>query len=197
MINGEELVKKAREVVEKILDKKEIEISEEFKRKYSKKQGVFTTILTYPEKELRGCIGFPYPIYPLWKALILSAKAAAFEDPRFPPLRKEELEKVIFEVTVLSEPRKVEYNNPKELLGKIKVGRHGLIVKYHIFQGLLLPQVPVEYGWDAFEFISQTCLKAGLPKDFWLREKVDFFVFEGEIYEEEKPRGRVIKKKII
>jgi len=192
----EDLVRKAREVVTKILNNQKIEISEEFKRKYSEKRGVFTTILTYPEKELRGCIGYPYPIYPLWKALILSAKAAAFEDPRFPPLTIEELDKVIFEVTVLTEPKRVEYNSYKELLDKIEIGKHGLIVKYGPFQGLLLPQVPLEYGWDVSEFISQTCLKAGLPPNFWIENKVEIYTFEGEIYVEEKPKGKIIKKKL-
>lgn len=192
----EDLVRKAREVVTKILNNQKIEISEEFKRKYSEKRGVFTTILTYPEKELRGCMGYPYPIYPLWKALILSAKAAAFEDPRFPPLTIEELDKVIFEVTVLTEPKRVEYNSYKELLDKIEIGKHGLIVKYGPFQGLLLPQVPLEYGWDVSEFISQTCLKAGLPPNFWIENKVEIYTFEGEIYVEEKPKGKIIKKKL-
>lgn len=192
----EDLVRKAREVVTKILNNQKIEISEEFKRKYSEKRGVFTTILTYPEKELRGCIGYPYPIYPLWKALILSAKAAAFEDPRFIPLTIEELDKVIFEVTVLTEPKRVKYNSYKELLDKIEIGRHGLIVKYGPFQGLLLPQVPLEYGWDVSEFISQTCLKAGLPPNFWIENKVEIYTFEGEIYAEEKPKGKIIKKKL-
>ncbi len=190
---GEELVKTARKVVELALEGKEFQPSEEFKKKYSEKRGVFVTIKTFPEKELRGCIGYPYPIFPLWKALIDSAKAAAFEDPRFPPLRKDEINKVIFEVTVLTPPQEIKYKDPSELLEKIKIGKDGLIIQYGPYSGLLLPQVPVEEGWDVVEFLSYTCLKAGLPPDCWTWKGIKIYKFQGQIFEEVEPKGKVVE----
>ncbi|MHC1579987.1 MAG: TIGR00296 family protein, partial [Candidatus Alkanophagales archaeon] len=75
---------------------------------------------------------------------------------------------------------------PKDLPKLVEVGRHGLIVKRGIYQGLLLPQVAVEYGWDAEEFLCQTCVKAGLPPDAWLDENTEVSVFEGQIFKERR-----------
>ena len=124
----------------------------------TEKRGVFVTL--YKKKHLRGCIGFPEPILPLGIALIKAAKAAAFEDPRFSPLSTSELKEIKIEITLLTKPKKTD---PK----KIKVGKDGLIIKKGFNSGLLLPQVAVEYKWDAKTFLEQTCLKAGLDKDAW------------------------------
>ena len=87
------------------------------------------------EKELRGCIGYPYPTSPLVEAVIDSAINAATQDPRFEPLTLKELSKVVFEVSVLTPPEPVEVKNPKEYVSKIKVGEDGLIVERGFYQG--------------------------------------------------------------
>ncbi|AAR39286.1 NEQ441 [Nanoarchaeum equitans Kin4-M] len=178
------LAKIARKIVEYALEGKDYEIPDEIKEKLNYKAGAFTTIKTL-DNQLRGCMGIPYPIYPLWQSLKYSALMAAFEDPRFPPLQKEELDNVKFEVTVLTPPRKLIVNNPLEYLEKIKIGKHGIIIKRGPYSGLLLPQVPIEEGWDAKEFLSYGCLKAGLPMDCWLDPKTEVYVFEGQIFEED------------
>ena len=155
--------------------------------------GVFVTIscLRHGEKELRGCIGYPYPTSPLVEAVIDSAINAATEDPRFPSMSAEELGEVGFEVSVLTPPEPVQVDNPKEYLNKIKVGEDGLIIERGFFKGLLLPQVPVEWGWCEEEFLCQCCVKAGLPPDSWLTKGTKLYKFTGIIFEEETPCGEV------
>lgn len=188
-------VKTARKVVEGYLQRRKVP-KIEFPDKFEEKSGVFTTISTYPDRNLRGCIGFPEPIFPLKKALVESALAAAFQDPRFPPLTKDEVDNVVFEVSLLTPPEELRVKSRKELLNKIIIGRHGLIAERRFYRGLLLPQVPVEWNWDVEEFLSQTCWKAGLPPDCWLDEDTKIYVFSAEIFEEEEPRGRIRRKEI-
>ncbi len=152
---------------------------------HSEKKGVFVTLYTYPGKELRGCIGFPLPIYPLRKAVCLAARAAAYEDPRFEPLKEEELDEVILEISILSEPKKAD-------IRQIEIGRHGVIVKYGPFSGLLLPQVAVEEKLNPDQFVKLACLKAGLPPEY--SDKVDVYVFEAEIYAEKDPNGNIVRR---
>jgi uncharacterized protein (TIGR00296 family) len=160
--------------------------------------GVFVTInkLANGEKSLRGCIGYPYPTNPLVEAVVDSAINAATQDPRFPPLSAKELSQVVFEVSVLTPPELVETSNPKEYVAKFKVGEHGLIVERGPFKGLLLPQVPVEWGWCEEEFLCQCCMKAGLPPDTWLAKGTRIYRFRGIIFEEETPEG-VVKRKAL
>ena len=105
-------------------------------------------------------------------AIVDGAIAAATEDPRFSPVKIKELDGIVFEVTVLTPPVEIDVSDPLEYLSKIKVGRDGLIVRHSFSSGLLLPQVPVEYGWNVEEFLQHTCEKAGLLKDFWKNEDV-------------------------
>ena len=148
------------------------------------------------EKELRGCIGYPYPTSPLVEAVIDSAINAATGDPRFYPLSLEELDKVVFEVSVLTPPELVQAANPKEYISKIKVGEDGLIIEKDFSKGLLLPQVPVEWGWCEEEFLCQCCVKAGLPPDSWLIKGVKLYKFKAIIFEEETPSGEVKRLKL-
>ncbi|MEM4576925.1 MAG: TIGR00296 family protein [Candidatus Nezhaarchaeales archaeon] len=164
--------------------------------KLYEKRGVFVTIESYPSRELRGCIGFPEPVYPLVEATIRASLASAFEDPRFPPLRASELKGVVFEVSVLTPPQLVKASKPAEYPSMIKVGVDGLIVERGIFKGLLLPQVAVEYGWDEEEFLTQCCLKALLPPDAWLDPRTKIYKFQAEIFEEEAPEGSIKRKKL-
>ncbi len=157
------------------------------------KRGVFVTIrrLLDGRKELRGCIGFPEPLRSLIEHTVEAAIAAATEDPRFYPLGKEELDSILVEVSVLTPLERIEVESPRDYPSKIKVGRDGLVVKWKFLSGLLLPQVPKEFGWDEVEFLSQTCMKAGAPPDCWLTEDAVLYRFQAEIFEEESPRGRV------
>ncbi|MFA5028896.1 MAG: AmmeMemoRadiSam system protein A [Candidatus Methylomirabilota bacterium] len=115
------------------------------------------------EGALRGCIGFIQATQPLAEAVRHCAMAAAVSDPRFPPVRPEELPLLRVEISLLSPLRRVEN------LDTIRVGIHGLLVSQGGRRGLLLPQVATEYGWDRDAFLSHTCLKAGLPEDAWRR----------------------------
>ncbi len=124
---------------------------------------------------LRGCIGYVEPLFPLGETVARAAVAAAFDDPRFYPLTVEELDGLEIEVSALTMPE------PVSDLSEIKIGRHGLIAERGFSRGLLLPQVPVEYGWDLKEFLENTCLKAGLERDCW-KGDTRFYIFEAEIF---------------
>jgi len=144
--------------------------------KLIRKQGVFVTLKI--NGELRGCIGYPLPVKPLYQAVMEMAVAAATEDYRFPPLSPEELDRLSIEISVLTRPKKV--NRPEEVI----VGRHGIIISKGYNQGLLLPQVPLEYGWDLETYLSHGCLKAGLHPDEW-RRGVNIEVFEAQVFSED------------
>jgi len=194
LADGEFLVRTVRKTIDSYLSSgkhPKVEADEKFR----KKLGVFVTLETHPKKELRGCIGYPYPTEPLIDALVKSAVSAAVFDPRFPPVSKEELDSLIIEVTVLSEPKLIE-GDKKELPEKVKIGKHGLIIEYGPFSGLLLPQVAVEYGWSPEDFLAQCCWKAGLSPDMWLDKNSLVYRFEGQIFAEDSPNGKIVEKKI-
>ncbi|QLJ52378.1 MAG: putative ACR [Candidatus Fermentimicrarchaeum limneticum] len=157
------------------------------------KRGVFVTIETYPEKGLRGCIGYPYPVKELAQSVVDCAINSATSDPRFPEMSRKELDNCTVEISVLTVPEIVKVGDTKEYPKKIKVGKDGLIVEYGYYSGLLLPIVPVEQNWDEEEFLSQTCYKAGLPLDMWLRPKVRLYRFQSQVFKEEKPKGKVVE----
>lgn len=184
---GRKAVKLARKAIEVYLSSGEV-IKDRLSGVFEEKRGVFTTLTKHGE--LRGCIGFPYPVKRLDEAIIESAISAATQDPRFPPVSLDEMDDIVVEVTILTPPEKLEVD-PKELPKHIEIGRHGLMVKYRFYSGLLLPQVAVEYNMDAEEFLAQTCLKAGLPPDCWFYAEV--YRFEGQIFKEIKPKGDVIE----
>jgi uncharacterized protein (TIGR00296 family) len=158
------------------------------------KRGVFVTLKRYPSGDLRGCIGYPEPVFPLADAVIRSAISSAVDDPRFSPVRMEEMDRITVEVTVLTPPERIEAP-PPELPSSIEIGRDGLIVHCRGAVGLLLPQVPVEWGWTPEEFLSHTCLKAGLPPGCWKDPSCIFYRFQGQIFTEVAPRGEVIEEK--
>lgn len=191
---GSFLVKLARNAVEEYLKTgKRAKVPEGVSEKLLKPCGVFVTInkCAGNQKDLRGCIGFPYPTTPLVEAIIESAISAATQDPRFPPVSLRELDHVVFEVSVLTPPETVRVKNPKEYCAQIKVGQDGLIVERGVCKGLLLPQVPVEWEWDEETFLCQCCLKAGLPPDSWLVEGTKIYKFSSIIAEELAPKGEV------
>lgn len=190
---GEFLVKNARRAIEQYLrEKRTVRLDAD--EKFKKKLGVFVTLETYPGKELRGCIGYPYPTEPLMSALANSAVSAAVHDPRFPAVSEKELKSLVIEVTVLGEPEPIELKDRKKMPSEIIIGKHGLIIEYGPFSGLLLPQVATEYKWSAKEFLSQVCWKAGLSPDMWLDKNARVSRFWGQLFAEESPGGKVIEK---
>ena len=181
--DGVFLVKTARMAVTEFLSNgKRMKLESEREKKFSFNAGVFVTLNN--ADGLRGCIGFPMPDKKLSNGIIDAAIAAATEDPRFSPVKTDELSDIVFEVTVLTPPVEITVTDPMEYLEKIKVGRDGLIIKHSFSSGLLLPQVPAEYGWNVEEFLQHTCEKAGLEKDTWKNEKVKIEKFEGIVYKE-------------
>lgn len=147
----------------------------------AEKRGVFVTLTR--DGRLRGCIGYPLPVKPLGEAVIDMAVAAALEDPRFEPVGREEFEGLEIEISVLTVPRKVK--GPSDVV----VGQHGIIISKGYRQGLLLPQVPVEYHWNLETYLSHGCLKAGLDEDEW-RKGVSIEVFTAEVFCEKNMKGQ-------
>ena len=191
---GEFLIKLARDTVKVYLEKgTKIQPPKGTAKKLFEKCGVFVTINTIvkDKKELRGCIGYPYPTSPLIEAVIDSALNAATQDPRFEPVSCEELERVVFEISILTPPEKIEVDNPYTYVKKIKVGEDGLIIEHGYSKGLLLPQVPIDWGWCEEEFLCQCCIKAGLSPDTWLTPDAKIYKFHAIIFEEQKPNGIV------
>lgn len=157
-------------------------------RMFEERSGAFVTIHTYPERELRGCIGFVEAVFPL-KNAIVEAAIAATHDPRFPDLEPSELDNVIVEVSILTKPEMIEVSDPKEYLKKIRIGRDGLIVKNGASSGLLLPQVATEHNLNEESFLKYTCLKANLPPDAWMDNDTRIFCFHSHVFSEKRPRN--------
>lgn len=189
---GKMAVQLARNAIESYLDTGEmLEASEiQLPDIFNENRGVFVTLNKHGE--LRGCIGHPYADSPLRHSLTYSALSAALRDPRFPQVHAEEMSDITVEITVLTKPELMDMP-PKELPASIKIGRHGLIVKSGYQQGLLLPQVAPEHGMDEIEFLSHTCMKAGLPHDAWV-SGAEVYCFEGQIFSEKEPNGEIEEK---
>jgi uncharacterized protein (TIGR00296 family) len=160
------------------------------------KSGVFVTIEEFDRgrKALRGCIGYPLPYAPLVEATIDSAISAATRDPRFEPMVEAELTRVVFEVSVLSPPSLIKVDRPRDYPKRIKVARDGLVVEMGFHKGLLLPQVPVEWGWDESTFLSECCMKAGLPPDSWLSKDIKVYSFRAQVFSEASPSGEIARR---
>ncbi len=165
-----------------------------FPKKFENPAGVFTTLSTHPEGALRGCVGFAEPVMPLKEAIVASAVAAATEDGRFEPVSPAELDAIVVELSLLTAPKPILGSSPEDVIKKVIVGRHGLIVREGRRGGLLLPQVAVELKWNPQEFLEHTCSKAGQPADFWKDPRATVFAFEAEIFAETEPRGNVARR---
>ncbi len=190
---GQKIIKLARDAISAHISKKGLKIKDEFKRVFSSKSGAFVTL----EKEgsLRGCIGIAEAIYPLYEAVVNSATGAAFSDPRFPPLDREEFDKVTISVSVLTSPQTINVRNPEDYIQQIQVGKDGLLVKGVFNSGLLLPIVAVEQQWGSLTFLEQTCLKGGLPADSWKDfDACRVYKFQTEVFSEKSPGGEVVKE---
>jgi len=190
--DGKELVKMARKAVTEFLRNDSKTDDETFVSKFDFSSGVFVTLNKHDS--LRGCIGYPLPVKKLSEGLIDAAISAATRDTRFSPVTIDELDKIIFEVTVITPPVEIKVKQPSEYLTEINVGRDGLIVKNAFASGLLLPQVPIEYNWNVEEFLEHTCQKAGLEKNAWKDMTTRISKFEGVIFKEETPNGKIIRE---
>jgi AmmeMemoRadiSam system protein A len=151
------LLQIARESILSFLERREISLFTPSTH-LSEPKGVFTTL--YSKDRLRGCVGYPAAILPLYRAVVETARAAASEDPRFYPVRLDEVHDLRISLSVLSQLQTISAE-------QVEIGRHGLVISQGGLRGLLLPQVPVEHGWDRTTFLEQTCLKAGLAPDAW------------------------------
>jgi len=145
-------------------------------------RGAFVTLKQ--AGRLRGCIGYLDPRFPLYQTVARAAAAAAIGDPRFPPVAPDELDSLSVEISVLTPLQ------PVDRVEDIRVGCHGLVVRQGGRSGLLLPQVPLEWGWDREQFLAHTCLKAGLPEDAW-QNGAELLCFEAEVFEEEQEESEI------
>jgi AmmeMemoRadiSam system protein A len=142
---------------------------------FKEKRGAFVTLTV--GGDLRGCIGYPLPVKRLDETVVEMAVAAASQDTRFEPIGPDEMGHLRIEISVLGLPEPV--SDPAEVV----VGRHGIIVSKGYYKGLLLPQVPVEHGWDRETFLRHGCLKAGLPPEEW-KKGAKIEVFTAQVFSE-------------
>ena len=170
------LLKLARASIAGRLDPRAEVPSHEITPKLKAKSGAFVTL--HKKGALRGCIGQFVSDGPLTATVEEMARAAAFQDPRFPPLKVSELDKIDLEISVLTPMRRVE--DPSE----IEVGRHGIYIIQGRNRGVLLPQVATEQGWDRDTFLEHTCIKAGLGRECWKDPKAEIYVFSAEVFGE-------------
>lgn len=148
------------------------------------RRGAFVTL--FKRGRLRGCIGCPEPIWPLYKAVADSAQSAAFDDPRFPPMRQEELDEVDIDISVLTTPELLEVAEPDDYLEMIRIGADGLIIRGHNRSGLLLPQVAGERGMAVRTFLEAVSQKAGLGQNAWRDLSNKIYRFQAEVFSEEE-----------
>jgi AmmeMemoRadiSam system protein A len=143
----------------------------------NQRRGCFVTIKQ--NGQLRGCIGNFQSELPLFKEVAHMAQTSATKDPRFYPLKEEDLDNFTLEISVLSPLHKVED------IMEIEVGRHGVYIEKGFYRGVLLPQVATEHQWDRQTFLKQTCIKAGLPTDAWQADDADIYVFSAQVFGED------------
>ena len=175
-----ELLALARKTIENYLHSGEKKYPDIAIPKFLEKRGVFVTL--HKKGKLRGCIGYPLPTKALAEAVVDNAIAAAVEDYRFSPVSASELKDIDIELSILTVPRKVKS------VQEVVVGRDGIIISKSFMKGLLLPQVPVEQGWDLEQYISWGCRKAGLPDNEW-KKGVDIETFQAIVFGEKELAG--------
>jgi len=178
------LLKLARKVIEQnskndIIPSKEID---QLSSVLKEKRGCFVTLTK--NHNLRGCIGYILPIAPLYKAVIDNAYSAAFSDPRFPPVSKDEANNLHLEISVLSVPEKLDYNGKEDLLKKLIPLKDGVIIKKGFNSATFLPQV-----WEQLpkkdDFLGHLCLKSGLSPNEWEKGTLEIEIYHAEVFEEE------------
>lgn len=166
----------ARKAIESYVHNGETFVEPREEKALNARNGCFVTISQ--KGQLRGCIGNFQSKLPLFKEVAEMAIASATKDPRFYPMKEEDLDDFQIEISVLSPLQKIE--DPEE----IEVGTHGIYLEKGYYRGVLLPQVASEHGWDHLTFLKQTCVKAGLPTDAWQAEDAEIYVFSAQIFGE-------------
>jgi uncharacterized protein len=162
------LLRLAHTSIESALENREISLEPPTPH-LAEPRGAFTTI--YIQGQLRGCVGYVLAVSSVYRTVAETARAAAFEDTRFPPVSREEMSELEVSLSILSPLQSIRAED-------VQVGKHGLLISQHGHRGLLLPQVSVEHGWDRITFLEQTCYKAGLPADAWRSAKIEAFTAE-------------------
>ena len=184
-LNGHEkneLLALARKSVEyAVREKKPYEPTASASEVLNQERGAFVTLRK--SGELRGCIGYTSAAKPLYMTVRDTATLAALRDTRFQPVAASELPQIDYEVSVLSPLRRVLD------IRQIKVGQHGLLMKNGAYEGLLLPQVPVDEKWDRQRFLEETCAKAGMRSGCWKDENTDIFMFTAVVFGEKRPQA--------
>jgi uncharacterized protein len=170
------LLKLAHEAIWASLDARELNFSAPTEH-LAQHRGAFTTL--HLRGHLRGCVGYIVPAHSLWSTVAETAAAAAFDDTRFVPVTSEEAAHLDIEISVLSPMFPIRAED-------VVVGVHGLLITEGVNRGLLLPQVPIEQGWDRETFLDQTCAKAGLPFEAW-RKGARIEAFTAEVFGENDP----------
>jgi AmmeMemoRadiSam system protein A len=171
----------ARNAIFEVLDLPRVDVDELSNPLLDSQRGAFVTLKI--SGRLRGCIGHIEGSRPLRQTIEAMAKAAAFQDPRFPPLGSNEASSISIEISILSPLKQISQPD------QIEVGKHGLVVEKGFHRGLLLPQVAEEYKWEREVFLEHTCRKAGLPADAWQDADTRIFVFSAEVFGEEAASG--------
>lgn len=178
-IEHKTLLKLARDTIVQYLKDETRSPLPDAKGVLSEKCGAFVTL--HKKGELRGCIGNMVGHRPLIETIQEMAIAAATEDPRFHRVKSDEMKDIDIEISVLSPMQKIKDVN------EIKVGTHGILMRQGRYQGVLLPQVATEWGWERDEFLRHTCLKAGLPTEAWKDPETIIEIFSADVFGEKKP----------
>ena len=182
---GQTLVKLARQTIEERLDKHSIKVDPDsmMDSAFKEKRGTFVTLTI--NKQLRGCIGNLDSTDSIVDGIERNAINAAFRDPRFSPLKADELDRVDIEVSILTDPQPLKYRDSKDLLSKLRVNVDGVILRKGSASATFLPQV-----WEQLPqpetFLSHLCTKAGLPSDTWKKGNLDILTYQVQCFEEEK-----------
>jgi AmmeMemoRadiSam system protein A len=175
----EYLIKLAKRSMRHYLERHEVLKETNIPAKFKKKRATFVSV--YTNNQLRGCIGSLHAANPLYEDIISNAVAAAFFDNRFPPLSDKEIEAATVEISILTEPERVDFSSPEELLGKIKPKEDGLIITKKVRRATFLPQV-----WEHFpsrrEFLSHLCMKAGLAPDEWKKPGLEVYRYKTKVF---------------
>jgi len=181
MLSEEEkrsLIELVRNTIRARLDGQPLPYFSPSSERLSQNSGAFVTL--HKQGALRGCIGYVEATKPLYQSVQDMALAAAFQDPRFPPLSESEFDDIEIEISVMSPIRRID------TVEEIVVGSHGLIIKRGLHQGLLLPQVATEQGWDRDTFLQHACYKAGLAGNCWRKRNTEIYVFSAEVFSEKE-----------
>jgi len=173
-----ELLRIARESIRSYLKERKIPHFKPHHEEIKRNCGAFVTLKE--EGELRGCIGYMEPIMPLYQTVARMAVAAATQDPRFPPLTLDELDKIEVEISVLTPMRRI--SDPNQVI----VGKHGIYIRKGNHSGVLLPQVATEMGWNREQFLRGVCRKAWLPEDAWKDKDTELYVFTAQVFSEKE-----------